>query len=66
MSKMETAEFDGVRVVKATPLAILCDVDGQNYWFPRSLLASDCELNDEGDEGTLIVPEWAAKSKGLL
>ncbi len=63
---MEKVEFDGVRVVKATKLAILVDIDGQDYWFPRSQIAVDCELSDEGDEGTLVVAEWLAKNKGLL
>ena len=38
-------------------------------WFPKSQIDAESEVGtnaEEGDEGTMIVPEWIAAQKGWI
>jgi hypothetical protein len=61
---VESSEF--VKCVKETPKAILVNVGGEELWFPKSQLSEDNEVNEEGDEGVLIISLWIAEQKGLV
>lgn len=64
----ETAVIRGVTVLRATERALLCDVDGDEVWIPKSQPDDDSELtedSDEGDCGTLVIPQWLADEKGI-
>ena len=64
----ETVEFD-VRVVACSDRAILCEIDGEEYWIPMSQIASGSEIDESSerdDEGVLVMSKWIAKQKGLL
>jgi hypothetical protein len=54
--------------MKGSGRAILCLIDGQDVWIPKSLLlqSDGNEVWEEGDSGTLSIPEWFALEKGLL
>lgn len=65
------AAFEDVTVKHATAKALLCDIDGEEYWVPLSVLHDDSEIYvDEekelqGSPGKLVVKPWWAKEKGL-
>jgi hypothetical protein len=58
-------EFSGVECRAETDKAILCVIDGEEHWIPKSHVDDDSEVYAKGHEGTLIVTEWIAKQKGL-
>lgn len=58
--------IENVRVVHATDKALLCEIDGDETWIPKSQISADSEVSEAGDEGTLIITEWIAEQKGLL
>jgi len=64
----KAAAFHKVQVMKGSGRAILCLIDGQDVWIPKSLLlqSDGNEVWEEGDSGTLSIPEWFALEKGLL
>lgn len=59
-------ELEGVHCKRETVAAILCDIDGQAIWIPKSQVRDASEVQGEGDEGTLVVSEWIALEKGIL
>lgn len=61
-----TAEFEDVKVIGESELALQCRIEGKLHWIPKSQIHSDSEVYQQGDEGTLIVSEWIAEQKGLL
>jgi len=58
-------ELPDVEVVKATDMALLCLIEGDEHWIPKSQIHRTSEVKDEGDEGTLIIPLWLAEEKGI-
>lgn len=58
-----------VEVIKTTPLALLCNIDGDEVWLPKSQIEDDGEVGPdahEGDEGLLVMTAWIATEKGLI
>ncbi len=53
------------RIMKETPKAFLCDIDGEEVWLPKSQI-SDPDDYEEGDVSVgLSVSEFIANEKGL-
>lgn len=48
------------RVVWGTDNAWKVEVDGEEYWFPKSQCAIDVE------DKRIVAPRWLAREKGLL
>jgi hypothetical protein len=65
-SRNEPVEFEVTNVLAATDLALLCVIEGQEVWLPRSQLQDGTEVEDRGDSGTVVLPEWLAVEKGLV
>jgi len=61
-----SVEFSDVKAIAETEVALLCEVDGEEVWLPKSQVQDESEVWQKGDEGTLVVSEWIAKQKGLL
>jgi hypothetical protein len=57
-------EVDAVTV--ETDKAILCLVGTKEVWIPKSQIDNSSEVQGEGDDGTLVIPEWLAIEKGLV
>ena len=51
-------------VLAVTDSAVLCEIDGDEYWLPWSQI-SDAEIADKGDSGTIVIPRWLAEKHGL-
>lgn len=62
----EPVRFDNTRAIKATKMALLCSIDGDDVWIPISQITDDSEVFREGDEGTLVITWWLAYQKGLV
>lgn len=62
----ETVDFHSVICKRETDAALLCEIEGAEYWIPKSQISDDSDVNGEDDEGTLVITEWIAKQKGLL
>ncbi len=61
-----TAEFENVQAIRANELSLLCSIDGNEVWIPKSKIHNDSEVRAEGDEGTLVIPQWLAETKDLV
>jgi hypothetical protein len=46
--------------------AILCEIEGEEIWIPKSQIHEDSEVYAKGTDGDLIITEWIAGKKGLL
>ena len=60
-----TIRIDDVTIKKATPRAVLVDIDGDEYWIPQSQIHDDSEVWREGDNGLLVISEWFAEKEGI-
>lgn len=47
-------------------LARFRNVDREEHWLPKQHLHEDSTATEDGDVGTVYLPEWLAKAKGLL
>jgi hypothetical protein len=53
----EEASYDFDEIKKETDKAWLVTIEGEDYWFPKSL----CRL----DDSSIVIPIWMAEDKGL-
>lgn len=68
MPKNETViRIPDVVCIRATDAAMLCFIDEDEHWIPKSQVDDDSEVFDDDDNstGTLVISEWIAKKKGL-
>ena len=64
---MGFAAFENVVVRDARDKALKVELDdGTHLWVPRSIIADESEVYEEDTEGTLIIPEWFAETKGII
>jgi hypothetical protein len=61
----EMVVFDEVIVKAATKKAILCEIEGEDYWIPRSQLGDETDVDESGDAGQIAIPKWLARAKNL-
>ena len=65
----EPVLFEDVEVLATTDLALLCDIEGDEHWIPKSQILNGGDLQDDaekGDKGELVIPEWLAVDEGLV
>ena len=60
------SEEFAAKAIKETDKALLCDIEGEEMWIPKSVIDDDSEVYKEDDEGTLIISDWFARKKGLI
>ncbi len=63
-----TIELEVERVKRVTDKALLCLVDGVDYWIPRSQIVEGGTLDADADEdsgGDMLVTAWWAHERGL-
>lgn len=68
--KREDAEpvtFKEASALKETERALLCEVDGKQFWIPKSIIHDDSEVFDaKGNrEGALVLPQWFVEKEGI-
>jgi len=67
---MALVEFEA-EVLASSPEALLCQIEDQQVWIPRSQIdAENSEIDpwkgDTGDSGVIHIPEWIALNEGLI
>lgn len=56
----------GVKCIQERGKAIQVRLqDGDEQWFPKSVLHDDSEVYELGHEGTIVVQVWFAEKEGL-
>ena len=65
MPSLGVVYIDDVRCIRETDAAIQVVIEGAKHWIPKSQIDDDSEVNEEGDEGQLVITEWIAEQKGL-
>lgn len=63
---MDSFRIENVTAIRETAKALLCVIESEETWIPKSVIHDDSEVYAVGDEGTLIVLEWFAKKEGYL
>ena len=58
-------EFEDVECELETDAALLCWIDGEKHWIPKSQVDDDSEVYAEGHKGQLVVSQWICEQKGL-
>lgn len=66
MGRDEKATFEDIEVKRETDAAILVEIEGEEYWIPKSQIDDDSEVFTTGTSGKLVISEWIAKEKGLV
>lgn len=61
----DVVRLAGVKSIRGSDKAILCEIDGEEVWIPQSQIDEDSEVWESGQEGTLVITAWLAKQKGL-
>ena len=62
----DPVEIEDVLVVKVSDRAMLIRTDdGTEAWIARSQLLDGTDVEEEGDVGTVVIPQWLADQKGL-
>lgn len=65
MNFEDTCTIKDVTVRRETTLALLCVIEGEEYWIPKSQIDDDSEVYEMGTEGELVVSQWIADQKGI-
>lgn len=62
-----TVSFDIKKVKYETDKAILVEIEGEDFWVPKSQIDDDSEVfSQKSGTGTLIVSVWWAEKQGLV
>lgn len=62
----QLTEVPDVEVLRATDKALLCKIEKEEVWVPRSVVDDSSEVQEEHDSGTLVVQSWFAKKTDEL
>lgn len=65
MTCEDTVILADVTVEHETEKAILCNIDGEKIWIPKSQIQPDSEVFELGTEGFLVVSRWFAERENL-
>lgn len=58
--------FHDVTVLRDSGAALLCNIEGEEIWMPKSQITDDSEVYKMDTEGDLVITEWIAEQKGLV
>jgi len=62
----DTVSFEVNGIKSETDKAILVELEGEEYWVPKSVISEDSEVwSRESESGTLIVEKWWARKNGV-
>ena len=63
----DVVELEVSEVLKETDLAVLCVIEEDEVWLPKSQIREGVELLSEGTVDVVItIPQWLAEEKGLV
>ena len=55
--------FNEVEAIAETDKALLCLINNEEVWIPKSVIGDDSEVYERGDVGKLVVAEWFARKE---
>lgn len=61
----DTETIAKVKAIRQTDKALLCKIDDDDVWVPKSLIHDDSEVYEPGHHGKLVVAQWFAEKEGL-
>ena len=65
MAYGDTVKIENVVAKRETEAALLCEIDGEDHWIPKSQIDEDSEVYAEGHQGSLVITQWIADQKGI-
>ena len=64
-SSPDAVYLSDVTVKRETDKALLCVIEGEDKWIPKSCIHDDSECFADGDTGELAIKTWWAEKEGL-
>lgn len=69
----DTVKYNDVTVVASTGIAVLCNIQNEEFWVPFSIIEDESEIYKETNgkvmgadsPSVLAVPGWFVKKNGL-
>jgi hypothetical protein len=61
----EKVQIQDVVAVKETEAALLVEIEGEEFWIPKSQIDDDSEVYKMGTDGTLVISAWFAEKLGV-
>ena len=58
--------IEDVLAIRETEKALLCQIEDEEHWIPKSVIDDDSEVWKDGQEGELVIAEWWAEKNGLI
>jgi hypothetical protein len=62
----ETFQIHDVIALKETEAALLVEIEGEEFWIPKSQIDDDSEVYKADTEGTLIITLWLAEKMEIV
>jgi hypothetical protein len=62
----EPVVFEDVTAKASSSKALLCEIDGEEFWIPKSQIHDDSEVYAKDQTGKLVISRWIAEEKGLI
>lgn len=59
-------KFENITCKAESERAILVEIEGDEYWIPKSQVDDDSEVYAKDHSGELVISEWIAEQKGIL
>ena len=56
--------IENVHAIAGSAKAVLCIIEGEEHWIPKSQITDDSEVYERGHEGKLVITHWLAQQLG--
>jgi hypothetical protein len=66
VKKEDLVEVEVEEVKWDRPKSLIVVFDGEEILIPKSQIGETSEVWAEGDSGTLVIPRWLARDRGML
>lgn len=57
---------DNVTVKRETERALLCVMNEEEHWIPKSAIGDESEVWEIGTSGTLVIKRWLAERESWI
>lgn len=61
----EGVTIKDVEAIGESELAVLCMIEGESRWIPKSQIRGESEVWENGHSGKLVITQWLAEREGL-
>ena len=66
VKKEDLVEVEIEEVKWDRPKSLVVIFEGEEVLIPKSQIGEFSEVREEGDSGTLVIPRWLARDRGMI